>query len=120
MTGLQTCALPIYVDIAAEYLEVSLAIRRRLDDRWGIAHAMSTLAAIAQRRDDASAAHRLFAESLERFAQLGNQHGIADCIEGVAQVAVARHPERTARLAAAAARLRSTIGVSIPVARRAH
>ena len=53
-------------------------------------------------------------ESLALRRELGDKHGLAECLEGLAGVAVAQqHLERAARLLGAAAALREAIGAPL-------
>src|SRR5262249_24552660 len=67
------------------------------------------------------AARALFQESLAIFRELGNKHGIAASLEGLAEVVVAGgQPERAARLFGAAEGLREAIGAPLLPAERAE
>src|SRR4029453_18379222 len=57
--------------------EESLAIRRQLGDRRGIAASLHNLGLVAHRQGDHAAARSLYEESLTTHRELGNQWGIA-------------------------------------------
>jgi tetratricopeptide (TPR) repeat protein len=70
-------------------LERSLALYRALDDRWGIAHALRGLGAVAAwSLSDFGRAKRLRQESLEILRALGDQMGMATALMSLAWSAV--------------------------------
>jgi predicted ATPase/DNA-binding CsgD family transcriptional regulator len=91
--------------------EESLAIRRRLGDSWGQGIATSDLANVVLSQGRVAVARALQLDSLSIWVQLGSRWGSAYVFEGLAAVALASSaPERTVRLAGAAASLRAAIG----------
>jgi hypothetical protein len=68
----------------------SLALRRELGDKWGIANTLDLLGDLAGEQGDYAAAQGLLAESLILQRELGDKWGIAntlDCLGRVAQAA---------------------------------
>jgi non-specific serine/threonine protein kinase len=99
------------LDRARALQEESLTIRRRLGDLWGQGIATSDLANVVLSQGHVAAARALQLDSLTIWVQLGSRWGTAYVFEGLAAVALAHSaPERTARLAGAAASLRAAIG----------
>jgi hypothetical protein len=103
------------------FYEESLALRRTLDDKSGIANVLVNLGEVAHSQGKSAKAITNYVESLTLRAELGDKEGIAYCLEGLAEVAGARgQPKRAARLWGAAAALREAIGAPIPPAERPH
>jgi non-specific serine/threonine protein kinase len=99
------------LDGARALQEESLAIRRGLGDLWGQGIATSDLANVVLSQGHVAAARTLQLDSLAIWVQLGSRWGTAYVFEGLAAIALAHSaPERTARLAGAAASLRAAIG----------
>jgi predicted ATPase len=97
--------------------EEALASFRQLEDRWGIAGTLADLGSLAREQGNCSAARSLYRESIKLFQELGYKRGIARLLECFACAAAAQHePERSLRLAGAAAALRQTIGAPLTVA----
>jgi hypothetical protein len=72
------------------------------------------LAAIIHAQGDDERAMALYGESLALRRELGDKHGLAECLEGLAGVAVAqRQLERAARLLGAAETLRESTGAPL-------
>lgn len=91
--------------------EQSLATFRELNDRWGIAGSLADLGNLAREQGDYRAADSLFRESIGVFQTLEHKRGIARLLESFACSAAAQcEPERSLRLAGAAAALRQSIG----------
>jgi hypothetical protein len=72
---------------AKAHFGASLAIRRELGDKWGIPQVLTNLASIARAQGDVALAFRLHAEAVEQFQRLNAYHGVADCLEGFAELA---------------------------------
>ncbi|MCA1612318.1 MAG: tetratricopeptide repeat protein, partial [Acidobacteria bacterium] len=93
--------------------EESLSMFRELGDRWGIASSLADLGNLARDQEDFAAAHRLYVESIGVFQELGHKRGIARLLESFACSAAAQgQPERSLRLAGAAAALRQAVGAA--------
>jgi tetratricopeptide (TPR) repeat protein len=60
--------------------EESLAIRRELGHRWGIAASLTNLADVVRKDGDHPAARALSQESLAIFRELGERQGTAGCL----------------------------------------
>ena len=102
---------------ARALFEQALAIFRELDDRWGIAGTLADLGTLAREEGNCAAALALFRESLKIFQSLEHKRGIARLLECCAcSAAVQKQPERSLRLAGAAAALRQNIGAPLTVA----
>ncbi len=96
---------------ARSLYEQSLSVFRSLGDSWGIAGTLADLGNLALERKDYSGALTLFGESLQIFQALESKRGIARLLECFACAAAAEHqPERSLRLAGAAAALRQSVG----------
>jgi predicted ATPase len=99
---------------ARSLYEQGLAIFRALGDRWGIAGSLADLGNLAREHGDYATAHQYHAESLKVFEQLGHKRGIARLLECFACSAAAQcRPERSLRLAGAAAALRHGLGAPL-------
>ena len=91
-------------------LEEALAVYRDLGNKAFVARTEGYLGYAAILRSDYELAQNYFQQSLREFSNLHETMGIAEGLEGLAAVfAVTDHPERTARLAAAAGVIRETI-----------
>jgi predicted ATPase/DNA-binding winged helix-turn-helix (wHTH) protein len=100
--------------------EQGLAIFRELGDCWGTAGTLADLGNLARDERDCATAHSLYRESLKIFQQLEHKRGIARLLECFACSAVAQQqPERSLRLAGAAAALRKNIGAPLTCAEQA-
>jgi hypothetical protein len=94
--------------------ENGLAIFRELGDRWGIAGTLADLGSLAREQRNYPGAHSLYRESIKIFQELEHKRGIARLLECFACSASAQgHPERSLRLAGAAAALRQNIGAPL-------
>lgn len=101
-------------EAAKSQYEQSLAAFRELDDRWGVAGSLADLGNLAREQGDYGAADSLYRESIEVFQALGHKRGIARLLESFACSAAAQsEPERSLRLAGAAAALRQSIGAPL-------
>ncbi len=100
--------------------EQGLTIFRELGDRWGIAATLADLGSLAREESDYPSARSLYRESIKIFHDLDHKRGIARLLEAFACVAAVQlEPERSLRLAGAAAALRQTIGAPLTSAERA-
>jgi hypothetical protein len=100
--------------------EQGLAIFRALGDYWGIAGTLNDLGNLAREQRQAATAHSLYRESLKVFQALEHKRGIARLLECFACLATAEsEPERSLRLAGAAAALRQNIGAPLTPAEQA-
>src|SRR5439155_17000767 len=78
----------------------------------GLVLTISILAHVALRRGDVDEATRLFSDSLRQSHELGYQHMIAFCLDGIAAVSeAAGEHERAARLFGAADGRRRELGL---------
>jgi hypothetical protein len=95
-------------------LEQSLALYREVGARSDIAAVLGLLGRVALLEGSAEQADQLYVDSLHLWWELSNRLGIAFCLEGWAEVALAQdQPTRVARLCAAAAVLRDAIGAPL-------
>jgi hypothetical protein len=79
-----------------------------------MATALSRLGTVAHEQGDDGRAKALYEESLALRRALGDNHGMAECCEGLARVAVAQqHLEYAAQLLGAAAALREVSGAPL-------
>jgi predicted ATPase len=100
---------------ARNLYQESLAIFRQLDDKWGIAGCLADLGSLACDQKDYQASWTLYLESLKLFQELGQKRGIARLLDAFACSAAAQaQPERSLRLAGAAAALRRALGIPLP------
>jgi hypothetical protein len=91
--------------------EESLARRRELGDRRGMALSLVGLGQVALSGGDRRIASASFAQSLTISRDVGDQYGIVHSLEGFAALAAAQgRAERALRLVGAAAGLREVIG----------
>ncbi|HLO16723.1 MAG TPA: tetratricopeptide repeat protein [Anaerolineales bacterium] len=91
-------------------LEEALAVYRELGNKAFVARTEGYLGYAALLRRDYELAENYFRQSLREFFELHETMGIAEGLEGLAAVfAATDHPDRTARLAAAAGVIRETI-----------
>jgi tetratricopeptide (TPR) repeat protein len=95
--------------------EESLAIRRELGDRFGIAGSLNDLGDVVCKQGDYPAAGALYEESLAINRELGDRSGIPYSLEGLAAVVASlRDWPRAARIWGATERLRAEIGAPLP------
>jgi predicted ATPase/DNA-binding winged helix-turn-helix (wHTH) protein len=95
------------------YLRARSAFQKA-GDPWGSARSLTDLAYVDCAQGDHLAAEAAYREALETFAGLGHRRGIARALEGCACLALAQgYAERALKLAAAAARLRRSIGAHL-------
>ena len=107
-------------EAARSLYEQSLASLRELNDRWGIAGSLADLGNLAREQGDYPLADSLYRESIGVFQALEHKRGIARLLESFACSAAAQsEPERSLRLAGAAAALRQGIGVPLTAAEQA-
>ncbi len=100
--------------------EQGLSIFRELDDRWGIAGTLADLGSLAREQQNYPVAHSLHRESIKIFQELDHKRGIARLLECFACSAAAQlEPQRSLRLAGAAAALRQNIGAPLTPAEQA-
>ena len=96
---------------ARSLYESSLATFREIGDQWGIAGTLADLGNLAREQQDYHLADSLYRESLAVFHVLEHKRGIARLLESFAcSAAEQSDPERSLRLAGAAAALRESIG----------
>jgi predicted ATPase/serine/threonine protein kinase len=108
-------------EVARSLYEKSLAAFRELGDAWGTAGTLADLGNLARERNDHAGARAFYAESLRLFQGLESKRGIARLLECFACSAAAQaRPERSLRLAGAAAALRQSVGAPLPPAERAR
>jgi len=101
--------------------EQSLAIFRKLGDRWGIAGSLADLGNLICDQRDYAASEPLYRESIQIFQELGHKRGIARLLECFAcSAATQLQPERSLRLAGAAAALRQGLGAPLPSVEQAQ
>jgi hypothetical protein len=93
----------------------SLAARRALGHKQGIAAALTHLGYVARVRGEHAQALAVYEESLTLLHGVGDKVGIAQCLEGMAYTVCAQgQAGRAARLLGAAAALRDTVGAPLP------
>ena len=105
----------------APYAERSLAIRQRIDDRWGIAQSLTILGDIARATNDHIRARSYYRDALTIHNETNNQLGVAECIERLAQLMTDRQAwASAARCFGATRAVRKWIGAPVlPVDRLA-
>jgi len=88
---------------------------RELGDQRHIARGLWSLGYVALFQDDYAKARTFYEEALALHREFGEKWFIASCLDGLAEVAIAKgQPEWAAHLLAAAALLREDLGVSPP------
>lgn len=106
---------------ACALYEKGLAIFRELGDRWGIAGSLVDLGNLSRDQGDYAASQALYRESIQIFQELGHKRGIARLLECFAcSAATQSQPERSLRLAGAAAALRQGLGAPLPPVEQAQ
>lgn len=113
--------------LAAALVRESIALYETLGNHVGRAHALSNLGTIMMAQGDHEQATTLFSDSLILFHAVADRMGVAECIEGLAEVATAvavaaaavAHEERAAMLFGAAGALRAGCRVPLPEFNRA-
>lgn len=75
-----------------------------------MATALRDLGRTEETSGDLAAARGAFDESLRLMQQLGQHHGVPDCLEGIAAVVTEESAERAALLYGAADALRTSLG----------
>lgn len=92
----------------------SLSLFREVGDPWGTAGALTDLGNLSRDQKDYDAARVMYSESINLFQELGHKRGIARLLECFACSAASQSkPERSLRLAGAAAALRRTLGIPL-------
>ncbi len=97
---------------ATSRFEESLALTQDRDKRR-VAMIHHGLGLAAAGEGDEASAYTHYFESLELHQALGDQHGIAEVLEGLANLAAADDPPRAARLWGAAEAIREAIGTPL-------
>jgi predicted ATPase len=106
---------------AVSLCEESLAICKATGDKRNVGWILATLGRSLTRQAEFGRAHMLFEESLIIQHELNRPAGIADTLEGFAELALAlSDPTRAAHLFAAAAAFREFKGVPVPHTERAE
>jgi len=87
-SNLATCLIVCQMDLplAQALLEKSLALRRQLGDKTGIAYTLNNLGIAVMNRGDLPGAERLCGESLALFQDLGNNVGIAAVYNSLGEI----------------------------------
>ena len=99
---------------ARSLYEEGLGIFRELGDRWGMAGTLADLGNLARDQKDYATSHSLYGQSIRIFQELEHKRGIARLLECFAFSAAAQlQPERSLRLAGAAAALRQILGAPL-------
>ena len=97
--------------LASRYFAESLELDRQADDPWSIAITLGNVSWIARQQGDLRRAAAVDRERLAINLALANREQQADCCQAAAGVALRfGQPERAARLAGAAARVRDELG----------
>ncbi|HKH10183.1 MAG TPA: tetratricopeptide repeat protein [Rubrobacter sp.] len=106
---------------ARSLLQEARVIMEELGDPRGIAKTTVGLGDVDLNVGDQGAAQALYEEALTLLKDVGDKWWMAWCLEGMAEVAVARtRPERAARLFGAAESLRGAIGAPRPAGFRGY
>ncbi|HLE61958.1 MAG TPA: hypothetical protein VI750_02400, partial [Pyrinomonadaceae bacterium] len=102
------------VSDARLHYEQSLRAFQELGDKWGIGGSLADLGNLARDQEDFATAESLYHQSLSMFHELAHKRGMARLLECLACLAASQlQPERSLRLAGAAAALRKTIGAPL-------
>jgi non-specific serine/threonine protein kinase len=95
--------------------EESLALRRTLGDIRGMGASLKSLGIQALVQGDCDGAATRLKEALAKYQQIRLKPDMANCLEGLARVALARHrPRRAARLLGAVEAVLEQIGATLP------
>ncbi len=106
---------------AASNAEESLRLFRELGNSWGTTLALTNLGRASLGLEDLRRACSTLVESLRLSEALGERRNIAECLEGLAAMALQRgDAECGAQLYGAAGSLRAVIGSPISPAERTH
>ena len=96
--------------LASRYFTESLELDRQIDDPWSVAITLANVSWVVRKQGDFRRAAAVDRERLAINRQLANREQQADCCLVAAGVAVRLgQPERAARLAGAAARVRAEL-----------
>ena len=99
---------------AKSLYQASLETFQDLGDRWGIAGSLADLGHLAREQGDFGLADSLYRESIALFRDLDHKRGVARLLESFACLAAAQsEPNRSLRLAGAAAALRKSLGAPL-------
>jgi tetratricopeptide (TPR) repeat protein len=99
---------------AVQFLEDSLSTSKELNTRWNQSFVLEIMALLERSEGNYGRAFGLFQESLSLAVEQDNQQGIANCIGGLAGLAVlANQPVHAVHLFAAAAKLRRAMGAKM-------
>jgi predicted ATPase/class 3 adenylate cyclase len=102
------------IPAALSYLEESMDLSRKLDTRWSLAFSLEIMGLVKRSQGELEAALALFRESLQLSVEQANRQGIVNCIGAIAGLAALnQQPTKSARLFAAAANLRESMGVKM-------
>jgi DNA-binding NarL/FixJ family response regulator len=73
---------------AQYFAEASIAVMRRIDQRWGVARALLGLGDLARLRRDPAEAHARYLEALDILREIGARPDIARCLAGLGRIAL--------------------------------
>ncbi len=91
-----------------------MATSKELNTRWHLAFVLEIMGLLERSEENYERALELFTESLSLSVEQENQQGIANCLGGLAGLAVlANEPTRAVHLFAAAAALRKSMGAKM-------
>lgn len=95
---------------AKQMLVEASGLHRDEDNQWGWAESTKRLGHVTFAEGDFVLAGKLFYDSMALHQKIGRKHLVADCLDGLAQVATALgQPERAARLFGASTKIRRDI-----------
>ena len=103
---------------ARALLQESLTTFRQLGQKERVTTNLFALGVIAYQENDLANSRILFEEAILIAQELGDKIHISDLLDGLAAVMVFEDPPRAARIAAAAATLRESIGYELAPAER--
>jgi tetratricopeptide (TPR) repeat protein len=96
---------------AQSLFERTFRLSQELGDKSTIAQAQYDLGCVRLDQGDLATGQQLLREALNTYFQMDSRSNIADTLDALARVAAARNqPERTLRLAGAAAAIRAAVG----------
>jgi predicted ATPase/transcriptional regulator with XRE-family HTH domain len=106
-------------DRAAAHYAECMRVMREYQARGNIFEVSVCLGHLAVERGDYDEARHLYELSMQGLREFGNRRHIADCLDGLANIARAEgRPERAAELLGTADALRSAIGIPVSTAAR--
>ena len=107
-------------DDARMWLVEAMRIQKQGRYQWGFAQSIKFLAAVMLKKENHQTAASLYYDSMILHHRLGRRQLVADCLDGLAEVALGLDdPLSAAQLLGAAGQIREQCGVGLPPLQRA-